>query len=241
MNPYLYLIIDLLSFSVPFIYSFERKRIHFIQYWKPYFGALLLVGSIFIIWDVFFTIWGVWGFNDDYLIGWRIATLPIEEWLFFLLIPYASNFIHYALVYFLPRFGLPKSVARFLPVVFGVVALSIAIMHFDRLYTVVSFGLFSILMFLQTYYRPPIFRTYMLSFLLILIPFLVVNSWLTGSFTNEPIVFYNNTKNLGIRLGTIPVEDFFYCFSLLYSNILIFEYLKKRFGYQQIDSGEPTE
>lgn len=231
MNPYLYLIIDLLSFSVPFIYSFERKRIHFIQYWKPYFGALLIVSSVFIIWDVFFTIWGVWGFNDDYLIGWRIAMLPIEEWLFFLLIPYASNFIHYALVHFFPKFGLPTIVTRPLPFLLGGIALVIAFLHFDRLYTVASFGLFSILMGVQIWYRPPIFRTYMLSFLLILIPFLVVNSWLTGSFTDEPIVFYNNAQNLSIRIGTIPVEDFFYCFSLLYANILIFEFLKKRFGY----------
>ncbi|MXV37817.1 lycopene cyclase domain-containing protein [Flavobacteriaceae bacterium Ap0902] len=88
MDHYLYLILNILSFSVPFVYSFERKRLHFIQYWKSYFLAIALVGLVFIIWDIYFTNLGVWGFNDAYLVGWRLFQLPIEEWLFFLLIPY---------------------------------------------------------------------------------------------------------------------------------------------------------
>ena len=46
-----------------------------------------------------------------------------------------------------------------------------------------------------------------LSFPLILIPFLIVNGILTGSFIEDEVVWYNSSGNLGIRILTIPVED----------------------------------
>ena len=75
------------------------------------------------------------------------------------------------------------------------------------------------------------FRTHLqgfyASFILILIPFFIVNGILTGSFIETPIVSYNNLENLGIRLFTIPVEDIGYAFSMLFGNLMIFETLKK--------------
>nr|WP_242513633.1 lycopene cyclase domain-containing protein [Galbibacter mesophilus] len=220
--------LDIFSFIIPFAYSFERKRLHFIQYWKPYFFAIFLVGFVFIVWDVYFTIEGVWGFNDRYLIGLDILHLPIEEWLFFLLIPYASNFIHYALCYFFPKPRLTDYSARILAIILFLVSFGVAVLHYQNMYTVSSFGLFAFLMLLQIVFRFKVFSRYVLSFLVILVPFFIVNSWLTGSFTEEPIVYYNDAENLGIRLGTIPLEDFFYCFSMLYGSILLFEYFKKK-------------
>ncbi len=35
----------------------------------------------------------------------------------------------------------------------------------------------------------------------------MVNEILTGSFVAEQIVWRNNAENLGIRLGTTPIED----------------------------------
>ncbi|QLE01932.1 lycopene cyclase domain-containing protein [Galbibacter sp. BG1] len=228
MEKYLYLILDIFSFIVPFAVSFERKRLHFIRFWKPYFLAILLVGLFFIAWDVFFTIEDVWGFNDRYLVGWDILHLPIEEWLFFLLIPYASNFIHYSLLYLFPKPKLRDQQTIRIAGVLFVTAVLIAVVNFERIYTLCSFGLFALLMLLQLIYRFKELNRYLLSFLIILVPFFIVNSWLTGSFTEEPIVYYNDMENLGIRLGTIPVEDIFYCFSLLYGSVLLFEYFKKK-------------
>ena len=69
-------------------------------------------------------------------------------------------------------------------------------------------------------------RTFYATFLIILVPFVVVNSILTGSFIDEPVVWYNNSENLGIRFLTIPVEDFGYAFSLILFNLLLRNKLK---------------
>lgn len=57
-----------------------------------------------------------------------------------------------------------------------------------------------------------------------LIPMAFVNGILTGN----PVLIYDNAENLGIRIGTIPLEDFFY--NLLYMTwmISLYEWYKIR-------------
>ena len=42
-----------------------------------------------------------------------------------------------------------------------------------------------------------------------LIPFIIINGFLTGSYTSEPIVWYNDAHNLGLRFLNIPIETSF--------------------------------
>lgn len=201
---------------------------HFIQHWKAYFTSIIAVGIIFILWDIYFAYQNVWGFNDQYLIGFRILKLPLEEWLFFLLIPYASVFIHYALKYFFPAIQLENKTTKWVTYVLFLVGLLITVFNYDKMYTFVCVGIFTILMLLQIIFEWKYAQRFYLSFIIIFIPFFFVNSALTGSYSEKPVVFYDNTENLGIRLGTIPLEDSFYCFALLYSITLVFEYLKNK-------------
>jgi lycopene cyclase domain-containing protein len=49
-----------------------------------------------------------------------------------------------------------------------------------------------------------------------------------GYLTGRPIVIYGEAQYLGIRLGTIPVEDFIYGFSLTTLSVILWEYLGRR-------------
>ena len=77
-------------------------------------------------------------------------------------------------------------------------------------------------------------RRYYLTFCVILIPFFLVNSVLTGSFIAEPVVWYNNAQNLGIRIGTVPVEDISYAFSLILLNLIVISRLSSWFNRKSI-------
>lgn len=206
---------------------------HFIRFWKPYFSAIIIVGLFFILWDIYFAYQNVWGFNDQYLVGIRWFKLPLEEWLFFLLIPYSSNFIHYSLEYFFPNTALSRSTTQNITILLFIVSFGVFVWNLDRIYTAASFGIFALLMIFQMLFQWQYAQKFYLSFIVIYIPFFLVNSALTGLFTENPVVFYDNNENLGIRLGTIPLEDSFYCFSLLYSSVLLFEYFKSRAKKQE--------
>ena len=230
MSQYLYLILTLGSLSIPLLYSVIEKKFHFIQYFKQAFISILLVAIPFLIWDGLFTKYGVWGFNSNYHLSIEIFKMPIEEWLFFFCIPYACLFTHEVLKYLVPKFKLSKGAAIIISFLLILTALVLLIFNFGKLYTTINFILFLVLIFYGLRYHLTTLQEYFPSFLVILIPFLIVNGILTGSFIDEPVVWYNNAENLNFRLFTIPFEDVFYAFNLLFTIQLIFNYLKnKRF------------
>jgi len=52
--------------------------------------------------------------------------------------------------------------------------------------------------------------------------------YVNGQLTIKPVLIYNNMENLGIRIFSIPVEDFFYNFLYMLWMIPLFEYFNKR-------------
>lgn len=228
MSEYLYLILNLGSLSIPLLYSVFEKKLHFIQYFKYAAISILLVAIVFLAWDSWFTITGVWSFNSNYHLPVKLLHMPIEEWLFFFCIPYACLFTHEALKFLFPKFKMTKTstvVVSFLLIILSVLLL---VFNFGKWYTTVNFILFLLLLSYALKYHLNTLQEYYPSFLIILIPFLIVNGILTGSFIDEPVVMYNNAENLGFRIFTIPIEDFFYAFTMLFSVQLIFNYLKRR-------------
>jgi lycopene cyclase domain-containing protein len=228
----LYLWLDLLAVSVPFLVSFH-PRLKLYKDWKALFLALLITLIPFIIWDIYFTYKGYWGFNEIYLSGLNLLYLPIEEWMFFICIPYACIFTHMAILEINPRLQLPekltKQISIALLLLFGILFL----FNFNKAYTAVdmAFGL----IILGWVYRKnqTLLRSFFITFLFMLIPFFIVNGILTGTGIEGNVVWYNDDQNLGIRLGTIPVEDTVYAFSLILMNLFLFDFFKKKYSQKK--------
>ena len=220
-----YLLLMLLCISYPIIRSFEN-RLMFYKNWKPLCIAILSMMLVFITWDIFFTQLSIWSFNEKYILGTKILYLPIEEWMFFVFVPYACVFIHEVLLYFFPLKS-PLSSIKKLNLCLAFILLTIGMIYLDKTYTSVCFILCGgFLIFFQRnsdLFLTSVYRTY----LVCLIPFFIVNGILTGSITNEPIVIYENSHITTLRILTIPIEDFIYCFLMLGLTIWIYESLKQ--------------
>ena len=220
-----YLLVNLFSVAIPFIYSFN-KRLNFYKTWYAFWPAVLMTGAVFIYWDVYFTEWGVWGFNPRHLMGINLINLPLEEWLFFICIPYACVFTYHCLNILLENDYLSSS-ARIITVILIVLLFLVAGLNLNRLYTSVTFISTAIflLLHLLVFKSEYLGRFYLAYIIIFLMPFMLVNGILTGSFIPEEVVWYNNTENLGIRVFTIPIEDFVYGMLLILMNVTIYESL----------------
>lgn len=228
-----YLWIDLLSLSVPFLVSFHPK-IKLYKNWKYLFIAIGITMVPFIIWDIYFTSKGYWGFTPAYLSELYILHLPIEEWLFFICIPYACVFTHLSILAINPKLklsaGVTKRISLFLFAVFAVVLL----FNWQKAYTAVDMIFALILIFLGQRFNPALLSTFYITFLFMLIPFFIVNGILTGTGIEGNIVWYNDLENLGLRIGTIPIEDSVYAFSMILMNLLLYDKLLTLAGRQRI-------
>jgi lycopene cyclase domain-containing protein len=183
---------------------------------------------IFIPWDVIFTINGIWGFNGTYFIGIKILTLPIEEWLFFICIPYACIFTHYALLQLFPDMELNQKIVNILTYTIIAVLVVLALLSYDKWYTLVNFIYAVILLLVIKTYCVEILKSYYLTFLVMLVPFFIVNGLLTGSFIENEVVWYNTSENLNFRIVTIPIEDIVYAFALILTNLSLTTYFYKK-------------
>lgn len=224
----LYLLLDLGSLSIPFIFSFH-PRIRFYTKFKAFFPALVISATVYIIWDVIFTANGIWGFNEHYLVGWHMMRLPIEEWLFFICIPYACVFTHYTLSTIYPDIRLSDQTVNIVSWISITILILAMIFFYDRAYTFYNALCTLLILMLARWQSPKVLNSFYLTFLVMLVPFFIVNGLLTGSLISEEVVWYNNVENLGMRLFTIPVEDIFYALGLILLNISLTEIFLKKF------------
>ena len=199
----------------------------FIKHWKAVFLSLILVSIVFLIWDAIFTANGVWGFNADYHLNILLFGMPIDEWMFFICIPYASIFIHYSLEYFKPNLLISEKITKFITLFFMVIITPVIFMNTDKAYTFVNYIFLFFVLLMGFFFGIKQLQRFYISFLIILIPFFIVNGVLTGTGIDEPVVWYNNAENLGIRLSTIPIEDVGYAFTMIFGNVLLIEKFKK--------------
>lgn len=215
------------SFIGPFALSFDKK-VAFYKSWGPLFIGILLNGIIFILWDGWFARTHVWGFNTDYVWDIFINDLPLEEWSFFVIVPYASVFIYACLKAYIPKQPLEKT-KHHLTLLFLLFTFILALFNSDKTYTFWNCFIASILLLIHYLFLKRDWMGYFwLAYFIHLIPFFIINGILTGMATPEPVVWYNNDENLGIRLATIPIEDCIYALTCLLLPITVMEWLQQR-------------
>ncbi len=222
---YLYLL--LFTAMGPLLHLRDR-RIYFIGNFWALLPAISVTAVYFLAWDYFFTQWGVWGFNPKYLCGIYILNLPLEEVLFFFIVPLACMFIYEVMKYYVPR-GLVARWSQILCWVLAPILLAVGLLNLERAYTSVTCLGAATLLAIHVYLRAEYLGRFWLGYGVSLAPFFLVNGILTGSFLSEPIVWYNNSENLGLRMGTIPIEDAVYMLVMLLSTCTIYEETKRRF------------
>jgi lycopene cyclase domain-containing protein len=222
-----YLILMLASVAVPLALSFD-KNVQYYKNLKYIFPAIFVTGTIFILWDINFTRQRIWGFNPEYLIGIDLKGLPIEEWLFFLVIPYSCVFIYEVLKFYLKKYEFANPFLAFsliLIVGFGL----IAYLFRHQAYTFLSF-LFSTVYLTYTVFRNQFkqhITKFYFSYFVSLLPFVIVN----GILTSMPVVEYSSLHIMNIRFINIPLEDFSYFFLMHLMVTTIYEYIKERRFY----------
>ncbi|MEZ4772137.1 MAG: lycopene cyclase domain-containing protein [Bacteroidia bacterium] len=218
-----YLLLNIGTIGSTLALSFDKK-VAFFRQWHALFPAIAIVGVLFIVWDVWFTQMGVWSFNEAYTVGLHLAGLPAEEWMFFITVPYACVFIYACLKVYM-KTDISGRVSTLISYMIMGISLLIGIIHIDKWYTAMTFLTLAILMAINIWIiKPSYIGRFFVSYMITLIPFLIVN----GILTALPVVIYNDMENLSIRLGTIPIEDTGYGFILQLANVNIFEYILSR-------------
>lgn len=224
---YLYLALDLGSLLFPLVFSFYTKA-KFYKEWRHVLPAIVIVAAVFILWDEWFTQLGIWGFNTRYLTGMYVGSLPIEELLFFFCIPYACMFVYFTLNHLFEKDYLAYS-EKYVTGVLLIFLVASGIVYIDRWYTSITFLCLAIFLFLLKWLGKPTYLSrFYLSYLFILVPFFLINGVLTGSWIEEEIVWYANTENSGIRIGTVPFDDLFYNMLMLLLITSLYEWFKGR-------------
>ncbi len=223
---YTYLILDLLTIAGPLLLSFDKK-VAFYKSFKYLAFSVGITSLLYIVWDIWFTKYGIWEFNNTFLLGRYILNLPLEEYIFFLVVPYACLFIYRCLQAYLPFLSNNKwgNWSHFIMMLFSA---AIFVTNIDKLYTAVTFGLITVTLARTFLLNRIQFRKYsthlFIAWIVALLPMYFINGQLTGL----PVLIYNNTENLGLRIGTIPFEDFFYNYLYMLWMIIAYEYFSSK-------------
>lgn len=225
----------LCSFIGPLLLSFDKK-VAFYRSWRYLFPSLFIVGICFLIWDELFTRVGVWGFTPKYLAGIYFGHLPLEEVLFFFVVPYNCIFILLVLQAYFPE-RKTKLISTIFKWLIGSSSLLMVLFYgggkffFSTLdtynYYTISAAIFALILTLLAH-KKAWYGDFVLSYLVCLIPFFIVNGILTGSITDDPIVWYSEQHIIGWRMGTIPFEDLFYNYDLLLPLAWLFNIFRQK-------------
>jgi lycopene cyclase domain-containing protein len=223
----LYLIVLILVMAGPFALSFE-KNLKLYKRWKYLLPAICVTMILFISWDIVFTHIGCWVFNPKYISGIYFFKLPLEEYLFFIAIPYACTFTYYAIKFHFPQYNTGKMGTMIISIVLIIFSLIAAFFYAHHLYTFVSLIVLAFFLLASYLFAREVLKYYYAIFPVLVIPLLIVNGILTGTGIDQEVFSYHPMAIMGIKLLTVPLEDFFFGFSLILMTIGLTEVLERK-------------
>ncbi len=216
-----YLIFNIIVFSGPFVFGL-LKPFYFVHRWMYTLISIIVVGIPFIIWDAIVT--GThWMFNDQYIIGLKYFNLPVEEWLFFVTVPFACMYTWEMISQRSTdkQIDIMKPIRKWLYVL-PVPGMLLFISGLE--YTGLVFIFLAIAILVDALLGTDlILQKRFLIYVAMIFGFTLL---FNGFLTWRPVVLYGESYQIGLRIFTIPIEDFGYGLSLLYLNTSIFEKLK---------------
>lgn len=217
--------LNLCIIAVPVWYTPDKRTAYYRR--LPALGfSIAVVSTCYLLWDILVTARGEWSFNGKYLTGVQILNIPLEEVLFFITVPYSCLFIYEVVLYATKssKFRLPASVISAL--ILALLGSSLA--FYPQGYTakaLASCGFFLMIALLLD--RPLLeSKQYWIWLAICYVPFLIINTVLTAL----PVVEYNSKAIWGFRVGTIPLEDFFYNYAMLSFYLLVYRIAKNSFN-----------
>ncbi len=226
MMSFTYILVLFFTVIICFIASFD-KRLQFNKHFGAFLKASVLVAIPFIAWDVWFTAKGVWWFNINYTMGLNIAGLPLEEWLFFIFIPFSCIFTYYSIDKFFKMEWL-SGFNNLIVFVTVIVCSVTALLYYDKIYTLItSLSAILTVVYLHFIAKADWISKASLVFTILMLGFLPVNGILTGTGLDTPIVNYNPDDFLGIRILKIPIEDAVYGYTQFLLVLYFFKHFKQ--------------
>lgn len=222
-----YLIFNLIVFSGPIFFGIQKK-FNFRDKFKPAITSIFLTSLPFLIWDSLVTDIH-WRFNENFIIGIKLFSLPIEEIMFFYSVPLASLFLWEMIIQnSKDKVLIENEHFRF----WGTLLLisSVVFVILGKIYTSLVF----LSVFLTFFIDSRLTKLYKQKKFWLLIAMvagfiLLFNGYLTA----RPVVLYSPDFMVNFRIITIPIEDFGYGFSLIYFAIIVYEKLKKIFNVRE--------
>jgi lycopene cyclase domain-containing protein len=222
MRSYIYYFFNLLVIVPPLLISiFSDVKTY--KQWRAWGISLLLVSIPFIIWDIWAAANSHWFFSSIYTVSQRIFGLPVEEILFFITVPLAMCFVWDVLKKHIPSKDISEIAGVVMISLLALVSLVLLFTQFGRAYSrsAALASLIAIALIIATrWWRRNLFWWFQLFLIGI---FFIANTFLTAL----PVITYGDSSYIGFRVGTIPIEDFFFNFALINLFVIIYERYSK--------------
>lgn len=89
--------------AAPYLWKSRDRNLPLHRQQRSALRATALVAVPFVIWDILATDAGHWSFSPEYTLHLRIVNLPLEEVLFFVVVPLTSILVWETTGYFMRR------------------------------------------------------------------------------------------------------------------------------------------